>query len=164
MAVAHEVATVLADLLTSAEEQLDARTGLLRFEIDLLATRVTALSDWMVAYRPWASLRAGLFGASTGAAVALVAAAARPGPVAAVVSRGGRPDLVGKHLRSVSQPVLLIVGARDTAVIELNCRAMQELKGKTRLEIVPGASHLFEEPGTLERVARLARGCFTRHL
>jgi pimeloyl-ACP methyl ester carboxylesterase len=95
---------------------------------------------------------------------ALVAAAARPGPVAAVVSRGGRPDLAFKHLRSVSQPVLLIVGARDTAVIELNRRAMQELKGKTRLEIVPGASHLFEEPGTLERVARLARGWFTRHL
>ncbi len=158
------LATVLADLLTPWEEQLDARTGRLRFDIDLLAPRVTALTDWVVGYRPTAGLRVGLFGASTGAAAALVAAAGRPGPVAAVVSRGGRPDLAGEHLRSVGQPTLLIVGARDAVVIELNRQAIQKLGSEARLEIVPGASHLFEEPGALEQVARLARGWFAHHL
>ena len=158
------LATVLADLLTPAEEQLDARTGRLRFDIGLLALRVTALTDWLAGHRPTARLPAGLFGASTGAAAALVAAAERPGPVTAVVSRGGRPDLAGGYLRSVSQPTLLIVGELDTVVIELNRTAMQQLGGVARLEIVPGASHLFEEPGTLEQVARLARDWFTRHL
>jgi len=161
---ASGLATVLADLLTPAEEQLDARTGQLRFDIGLLATRVIALTDWVVQYRPTVGLRVGLFGASTGAAAALVAAAAQPGSVAAVVSRGGRPDLAGEHLRSVGQPTLLIVGARDAVVIELNRQAMQELRGEARLEIVPGASHLFEEPGALEQVARLARGWFAHHL
>jgi putative phosphoribosyl transferase len=161
---ASGLATVLADLLTPAEEQLDARTGRLRFDIGLLAARVMALTDWVTEYRPTAGLPAGLFGASTGAAAALVAAAQRPGPVAAVVSRGGRPDLAGEYLRSVVQPALLIVGARDTAVIELNRKAMRKLGGQARLEVIAGASHLFSEPGALELVARLARDWFTRYL
>jgi putative phosphoribosyl transferase len=161
---ASGLATVLADLLTPAEEQLDARTGRLRFDIGLLAARVMALTDWVTEYRPTAGLPFGLFGASTGAAAALVAAAQRPGPVAAVVSRGGRPDLAGEYLRSVVQPTLLIVGAHDTAVIELNRKAMRKLRGEARLEVIAGASHLFSEPGALELVARLARDWFTRYL
>ena len=161
---ASGLATVLADLLTPAEEQLDARTGRLRFDVGLLAARVMALTDWVTEYRPTAGLPVGLFGASTGAAAALVAAAQRPGPVAAVVSRGGRPDLAGEYLRSVVQPALLIVGARDTAVIELNRKAMRRLRGEARLEVIAGASHLFSEPGALELVARLARDWFTRYL
>src|SRR6202043_3523950 len=105
-----------------------------------------------------------LFGASTGAAAALVAAGARPAQVRTVVSRGGRPDLAGQQLPAVHQPTLLIVGERDPAVLELNRQAMQQLAGETRLVIVPGASHLFEEPGALEQVARLARDWFLRHL
>jgi putative phosphoribosyl transferase len=158
------LATVLADLLTPAEEEVDARTGQHRFDIDMLGPRVTALTDWLAGHHATARLPVGLFGASTGAAAALVAAAARPGPVAAVVSRGGRPDLAGGHMRAVRQPTLLIVGELDTVVIELNRAAMQQLGGEARLEIVPAASHLFEEPGTLEQVARLAREWFTRHL
>ncbi len=158
------LATVLADLLTLPEEQLDARTGRLRFDIGLLARRVTAITDWLAEHQPTAGVPVGLFGASTGAAAALVAAAARPGPVAAVVCRGGRPDLADGYLRLVRQPTLLIVGALDTVVIELNRKAMQELSGEARLEIVAGASHLFEEPGALEQVARLAQGWFTQHL
>ena len=158
------MATVLADLLTPHEEQLDARTAALRFDIGLLATRLIALTDWATGYEPTARLAAGLFGASTGAAAALVAAAERPATVAAVVSRGGRPDLARDYLRSVRQPTLLIVGGRDDVVIELNRQAMRQLAGETRLEIVPGATHLFEEPGALEQVARLARDWFVRHL
>jgi putative phosphoribosyl transferase len=158
------LATVLADLLTPEEEQLDLRTGALRFDIDLLSDRVAALADWLVAQEKLAHLGVGLFGASTGAAAALVAAATRPASVEAVVSRGGRPDLAGGLLRLVRQPTLLIVGERDRAVLELNRRAMEELSGETRLEIVPGASHLFEEPGALERVAGLARDWFVSHL
>jgi pimeloyl-ACP methyl ester carboxylesterase len=158
------LATVLADLLSPAEEQIDARTAQFRFDIGLLALRVTFLIDWLGSHQPVAGLPIGLFGASTGAAAALVAAAGRPGPVAAVVSRGGRPDLAGEHLRSVRQPTLLIVGELDTEVIELNRRAMQRLGGEARLEIVAGASHLFEEPGALEQVARLARDWFADHL
>jgi len=161
---ASGLATVLADLLTPAEEQLDARTGRLRFDVGLLAARVMAVTDWVVEYRPTAGLPAGLFGASTGAAAALVAAAQRPGPVAAVVSRGGRPDLAGQYLRSVVQPALLIVGARDTAVLELNRKALRRLRGEARLEVIAGASHLFAEPGALELAARLARDWFTRYL
>ena len=158
------LATVLADLLTPAEEQVDARTGRLRFDIGMLGQRVTALTDWLAGQCATASLPVGLFGASTGAAAALVAAAARPGSVAAVVSRGGRPDLAGDHMRTVRQPTLLIVGELDTVVIELNRAAMRKLGGEARLEIVPGASHLFEEPGALEQVARLARDWFTRQI
>jgi pimeloyl-ACP methyl ester carboxylesterase len=158
------LATVLADLLTPQEEQVDVRTGALRFDIDLLSGRVTGLTDRLVEQGRLAGLGVGLFGASTGAAAALVAAAARPALVEAVVSRGGRPDLAGGHLRQVRQPTLLIVGGRDRTVLELNRGAMEELGGETRLEIVPGASHLFEEQGALDEVARLARDWFVRHL
>jgi putative phosphoribosyl transferase len=157
------LATVLADLLTSEEEQVDARTGALRFDIGLLAERVAALTDWVVGQEQFADLGVGLFGASTGAAAAL-AAAARPASVEAIVSRGGRPDLAGGLLRLVRQPTLLIVGERDTTVLDLNRKALEELGGEAALEIVPGASHLFEEPGALEEVARLARDWFVRHL
>jgi putative phosphoribosyl transferase len=158
------LATVLADLLTPEEEQLDAQTAELRFDIGLLAVRVAALTDWLVEQEPTEGLGIGLFGASTGAAAALVAAATRPEVVQAVVSRGGRPDLAGEFLGRVHQPTLLIVGGRDTVVIELNREALEQLSGEARLEIVPGASHLFGEPGALEQVARLARGWFVRHL
>jgi dienelactone hydrolase len=156
--------TVLADLLTPREEQVDLATAALRFDIDLLAARVTALTDWIAHSEPTAGLGVGLFGASTGAAAALIAAADQPGTVQAVVSRGGRPDLADAHLHLVRQPTLLIVGERDPVVIELNRQAMRKLRGETRLEIIPGASHLFEEPGTLEQVARLARDWFLDHL
>ncbi|MCW2601538.1 MAG: dienelactone hydrolase [Frankiales bacterium] len=158
------LATVLADLLTGQEEDLDSRTAELRFDIALLAVRVISLTDWMTGFEPIAGLPVGLFGASTGAAAALVAAAARPYPVRAVVSRGGRPDLAGEFLRLVRQPTLLIVGEKDTPVVELNRRAREKLIGETRLAIVPGATHLFEEPGTLEPAAHLARDWFLQHL
>jgi pimeloyl-ACP methyl ester carboxylesterase len=158
------LATVLADLLTVAEEQRDALTGELRFDIGLLARRLAALTDWVVTDERTADLGVGLFGASTGAAAALVAAAERPDKVQAVVSRGGRPDLAGQYLGRVRQPTLLIVGGEDPVVIELNRQAMEQLTGEVRLEIVPGATHLFEEPGTLEQVARLARDWFLLHL
>lgn len=158
------LATVLADLLTPEEERLDAETAELRFDIRLLATRVTALTDWLADAEATAGLRLGYFGASTGAAAALIGAAASPDRVEAVVSRGGRPDLAGASLHVVRQPTLLVVGGRDAVVIDLNRRALQELAGEARLEIVPGASHLFEEPGTLEQVARLARDWFAHHL
>lgn len=158
------IGTVLADLLTREEENTDAVTGALRFDIGLLATRLTELADWLGAYEPAAGLGCGLFGASTGAAAALVAAAARPDAVRAVVSRGGRPDLAEGALTSVRRPTLLIVGERDREVLRLNQAAARQIRGETRLEVVPGATHLFEEPGTLERVARLACGWFARHL
>ena len=158
------LATVLADLLTPAEERRDAWTGELRFNIGLLATRMTALIDWAVADERTSGLGVGLFGASTGAAAALVAAAVRPNRVQAVVSRGGRPDLAGEYLGRVCQPTLLIVGGDDPVVLELSRAAMDRLPGEARLEIVPGASHLFEEPGALEQVAHLARHWFVLHL
>jgi putative phosphoribosyl transferase len=158
------LATVLVDLLTAAEEQRDAWTAELRFAVGMLATRVAALADWVTAYAHTERLGVGLFGASTGAAAALIAAAERPNNVQAVVSRGGRPDLAGEYLHLVHQPTLLIVGENDGPVIDLNRRALRELPGEGRLEIVPGASHLFEEAGTLEQAARLARDWFLLHL
>jgi len=158
------LATVLVDLLTPEEERVDARTAELRFDIPLLAERVISLVDCVADHELTAGLGIGLFGASTGAAAALVAAAARPASTAAVVSRGGRPDLAGDALRSVRQPTLLIVGGRDQVVLELNRRAMEALAGERVLQVVPGASHLFEEPGALARVASLARDWFVRHL
>jgi putative phosphoribosyl transferase len=168
-AVAEELrraglATVLADLLTPDEEQVDARTGALRFDIALLGARVSALTDWLARQERTAGAGIGLFGASTGAAAALVAAAARPALVQAVVSRGGRPDLAGDDLRLVHQPTLLIVGEQDPTVVQLNREAMARIPGEARLEIVPGATHLFEESGALERVAELARDWFARYL
>ena len=152
--------TVLVDLLTPAEERTDTVTGEFRFDIGLLAARLMAMVDWLLEHDPTAGAGIGLFGASTGAAAALVTAAARPDSVDAIVSRGGRPDLAGPALGSVRQPTLLIVGGRDPVVLDLNRRAMQELAGEVRLEVVPGATHLFEEPGALEQVARLARAWF----
>jgi putative phosphoribosyl transferase len=155
---------VLADLLTPREEQLDAHTAELRFDISLLAVRLIALTDWVTESELTADLPVGLFGASTGAAAALVAAAARPHLTRAVVSRGGRPELAGEFLRLVQQPTLLIVGQNDPTVVELNRRAMGKLAGETRLAIVPGATHLFEEAGALEKVSALARDWFLQHL
>jgi putative phosphoribosyl transferase len=156
------MATLLLDLLTPAEEEADRLTGAHRFDIALLARRLIAAVDWLRA-GPAASLPIGLFGASTGAAAALVAAAERPEDVAAVVSRGGRPDLAGPALRRVRAPTLLIVGGADEVVLELNRRALELLPAEKQLAVVPGASHLFEEPGTLEVVARLAADWFTRY-
>ena len=158
------LATVLADLLTAEEEVRDTRTAQLRFDIELLARRMVALVDWTTTHDDLAGLPIGLFGASTGAAAALCAAAQRPGPVGAVVSRGGRPDLAGDALGRVTQPTLLIVGGRDDVVLDLNRDAMGLLAGEARLEVVPGATHLFEEPGALEHVAALARDWFAARL
>jgi putative phosphoribosyl transferase len=158
------LATVLVDLLTAREEQVDVRTRELRFDISLLSVRLAALTDWVAQHERTVGLGVGLFGASTGAAAALVAAAMRPNSVQAVVSRGGRPDLAGEFLRLVRAPTLLIVGERDQTVIELNRKAMTQLAAPTRLEIVPRATHLFEEPGALEHVARLAREWFVQYL
>ncbi len=158
------LATLLLDLLTAEEEAVDARTGHLRFDIGLLAARLGAAIDWLGDQPATRTLPVGLFGASTGGGAALVAAADRPERVAAIVSRGGRPDLAGPALGHVRAPTLLIVGENDAPVIELNRGAMTHLRAVTRLEIVPGATHLFEEPGTLERVAELAREWFQRYL
>ncbi|HEX2042245.1 MAG TPA: dienelactone hydrolase family protein [Acidimicrobiales bacterium] len=155
---------LLVDLLTPEEERRDVRTRELRFDIGLLAGRLAGIVDWLAAEAPTAGLPVGLFGASTGGGAALVAAARRPEAVAAVVSRGGRPDLAGPALPEVRAPTLLIVGGEDTVVIELNRQAMARLGGGKRLEIVAGATHLFEEPGALDQVAALARDWFTTHL
>jgi putative phosphoribosyl transferase len=152
------------DLLTPAEEVEDSRIGALRFDIGLLAARTSAIVDWVGLHQATAGLDVGLFGASTGAAAALVAAAQRPTAVGAIVSRGGRPDLAGQLLTLIQQPTLLIVGERDPVVLQLNREAMTQLVGEARLEIVPGATHLFAEPGGLEQVARFATDWFVRHL
>jgi putative phosphoribosyl transferase len=159
------LATVLADLLTPAEEAMDERTRHLRFDIGMLAERLVAATDWLGSQAPTRHLPIGHFGASTGAGAALVAAASRPVAIRAVVSRGGRPDLAGDEaLRRVRAPTLLIVGSSDEPVIDMNRHALQSLTGTRELVIVPGATHLFEEAGALDEVARLARGWFTRHL
>ncbi len=150
------LATLLIDLLTPQEEAADRRTGHLRFDVPLLGARVALIAEWLHDRDDTHGLPIGVFGASTGAGAALVAAAERPALISAVVSRGGRPDLAGPALAHVTAPVLLIVGARDEPVIDLNRAAMRELRGETTIEIVPGATHLFEEPGTLEQVAELA--------
>jgi len=158
------LATLLLDLLTEHEDLADATTAEFRFDIPLLADRLVAAIDWAQAHAQMSSLPVGLFGASTGAAAALMAAARRPSVVRAVVSRGGRPDLAEGSLDVVMAPTLLIVGGRDEVVIELNKQAFARLKEPKELQIVPGATHLFEEPGALEAVSRLAREWFTRHL
>lgn len=149
-------ATLLLDLLTRAEEAVDLRTREFRFDIDRLGHRVTGALDWAAGDPHVNGLPIACFGASTGAAAALVAAAERPDRVAAVISRGGRPDLAGDALPDVLAPTLLIVGGADESVIELNRAAMTRMRAPVRLEIVAGATHLFEEPGTLEEVSRLA--------
>ena len=157
-------ATLLIDLLTAGEEEQDWQTGHLRFNIDLLSQRVEGATNWLTTNPATANLKIGYFGASTGAAAALVAAAEHPLTVGAVVSRGGRPDLAGSALTAVQAPTLLIVGSKDTQVIELNRMALSLLKGEKQIEIIPGATHLFEEPGALEQVAQLASQWFTRYL
>lgn len=158
------LATLLIDLLTSDEEAIDARTAHLRFDIGLLAKRLVGATDWLKQYPATQNLPIGYFGASTGAAAALVAAAERLETVGAVVSRGGRPDLAGPALSRVQAPTLLIVGGNDTQVIQLNRAALKQLRCEKQLVIVPRATHLFEERGALDEVARLARDWFQRHL
>jgi dienelactone hydrolase len=156
------IGTLLLDLLTAREEQVDLVTREHRFDIELLAGRLTGTIDWLRG-GPNADLPIGLFGASTGAAAALVAAAARPDDVAAIVSRGGRPDLAGPALPLVRTPTLLIVGGADEVVLDLNRGAYELLQTEKQLVVVPGATHLFEEPGALEEVARLAAEWFSEH-
>jgi putative phosphoribosyl transferase len=156
--------TLLIDLLTEEEERVDMRTREVRFDIPLLAERLVGAIDWLQEYEATRALRIGLFGSSTGAAAALMAAPRRPDAIGAIVSRGGRPDLAGAALQEVRAPTLLIVGGRDTVVITLNTQALEQLTAEKRLEIVPGATHLFEEPGALEPVAALARDWFQQHL
>jgi len=156
------LATLLIDLFTAEEEQVDNRTAHLRFDIGLLAERLVAATDWLTRNPDTVSMGISYFGASTGGGAALVAAAERPQAVRAVVSRGGRPDLAGEALSRAQAPTLLIVGGNDTPVIELNRQAMEQLRADMQLVIVPGATHLFEEPGALEEVARLARDWFLR--
>jgi putative phosphoribosyl transferase len=158
------LATLLIDLLTEDEEEVDLRTTRLRFDIELLARRLVGATDWLVQNPDTEQLRIGYFGASTGAGAALVAAAERPDEVGAIVSRGGRPDLAGDALPLVKAPTLLIVGGNDEPVIGMHEEALARMRAVKRLQIVPGASHLFEEPGALEEVARLATVWFARHL
>lgn len=155
--------TFLLDLLTREEEAIDERTRHLRFDIGLLAERLVATVEWLRDRPQTALLPIGYFGASTGGGAALVAAAQIPEQIAAVVSRGGRPDLAGPALPHVTAPTLLIVGGDDVPVIGMNREAYDQMQCERKIEIVPGASHLFEEPGTLEQVARLATDWFVRH-
>jgi putative phosphoribosyl transferase len=158
------LATLLFDLLTPAEEEEDRASGALRFDIPLLARRLARATDYVRGHSETRRLAIGYFGASTGAAAALIAAASRPDDVRAVVSRGGRPDLAEEALERVAAPTLLIVGGADHPVVELNARAHARLLCTKRIEIVPGATHLFEEPGALEEVTRVAREWFVRFL
>jgi putative phosphoribosyl transferase len=162
----HEanLATLLIDLLTPEEEEEDLRTRHLRFDIRLLADRLAGATDWLLETPDTQNLRVGYFGASTGAGAALVAAAERTEAVGAVVSRGGRPDLAGEALPCVTAPTLLIVGGEDEPVIGMNREALVRIRSEKELAVVPGATHLFEEPGKLEEVARLAANWFVQHL
>ena len=161
--VLHRVGlgTLLLDLLTPEEDEIDRRSGDYRFDVEMLGSRVVGSVDWL---RRGEDTPIGLFGASTGAAAALIAAARRPDEVSAVVSRGGRPDLAGDDLPLVRAPTLLIVGSRDTAVLGMNREAQARMSAETALEVIPGATHLFEEPGALDVVADLAAAWFRRHL
>jgi putative phosphoribosyl transferase len=160
----EKLGTLLLDLLSPEEEEIDEVTRHHRFDIQMLADRVVSAIDWIAAEPDTRALSLGLFGASTGAAAALVAAAEKPGRVTAVVSRGGRPDLAAEALARVEAPTLLIVGQRDEVVIDLNKSARDKMHAEVRLVIVPGATHLFEEPGALERVADLAGNWFVTHV
>jgi putative phosphoribosyl transferase len=158
------IATLLIDLLTSEEESVDEYTGQFRFDVDMLAGRLVDSTRWLKQNPATKKLSVGYFGASTGAAAALIAAAKLPQEVNAVVSRGGRPDLAGDHLAKVKAPTLLIVGGDDTEVLELNMQALKLIRVEKKLEVVPGATHLFEEPGKLLEAAGLAIDWFKKHL
>jgi dienelactone hydrolase len=158
------VGTLLFDLLTREEERIDLQTRYLRFDIDLLARRLVGATEWVKKQKETALLRVGYFGASTGGGAALVAAAEMDDDIGAVVSRGGRPDMADEALSRVVAPTLLIVGGSDEAIVRLNEEALGRLQCVKELKIVPGATHLFEEPGKLEEVARLAADWFQRHL
>jgi putative phosphoribosyl transferase len=158
------LATLLVDLLTPEEDFIDLQTRAYRFDITLLSDRLMASIDWLIHQSETRNLNIGLFGASTGAGAALAAAAARPSFVSAVVSRGGRPDLANAAIPQVRAPTLLIVGERDQPVMELNQQAYDQLTVEKRMEIVPNATHLFEEPGALEQVAKLASDWFVQYL
>jgi putative phosphoribosyl transferase len=158
------LATLLFDLLTPEEELVDMRTAELRFDIDLLAERLVHATTWAKQQQQTRDLRIGYFGSSTGGGAALVAAAQLPNDVGAVVSRGGRPDLAGAALPKVQAPTLLIVGGQDEIVIDLNEQARNQMRCKVKVEIIPGATHLFEEPGALEQVAKLASDWFINHI
>ena len=157
-------ATLLLDLLTPSEERWDATSGALRFDVQFLAGRLIAATDWVGAQSETADLAVGYFGASTGAAAALIAAASQQNVVRAVVSRGGRPDLAGPLLAKVRAPTLLIVGGADLPVLEMNRDALAQLRCEKELAVVPHATHLFEEPGALEQVSRLAQEWYRRYL
>ena len=161
---AKGLGTLLIDLLTIEEERIDLRTAHLRFDIRLLAQRLIYATNWLDYEPDLQHLNAGYFGASTGGAAALMAAAQVPDRIRAVVSRGGRPDLAGSALPEVRAPTLLIVGALDTEVLLLNQKAMKQMRAEVELKIIPGATHLFEEPGTLDQVAALAADWFVQHL
>ena len=158
------IATLLIDLLTAEEESVDEYTGQFRFDVDMLAERLADSTRWLKQNPATKKLSVGYFGASTGAAAALIAAAKMPEAVNAVVSRGGRPDLAGDHLDKVKAPTLLIVGGNDAEVLELNMQALKLIRIEKKLEVVPGATHLFEEPGTLQEAAALAIDWFKKHL
>jgi putative phosphoribosyl transferase len=158
------IATLLIDLLTEEEEAIDIYSGEFRFNIELLAKRLVFATEWLKKNPKTKNLTVGYFGASTGAAAALIAAAKLPDWTKAVVSRGGRPDLAGKHLSKVKAPTLLIVGGDDVQVLELNKQAMAQMTAEKKLTVVPGATHLFEEPGKLEKVGKLAINWFSRFL
>lgn len=158
------LATLLIDLLTPEEKEVDRRTRRIRFDIDRLARRVVGAVDWLLEQPETGDLRVGIFGSSTGAAGALIAAAERPEVTRAVVSRGGRVDMAEDVLSDVEAPALFIVGGRDTQVLDLNRQALALLETEKQLEVVEGAGHLFEEPGALDEVARLTREWFQRHL
>lgn len=160
----QKIGTLLFDLLAPQEEEIDLVTAEYRFNIDLLSQRLVGATDWLRTELATKGFKLGYFGASTGAAAALIAAAELPGVVAAVVSRGGRPDLAGDYLARVKAPTLLLVGGWDTEVIELNRVAQSQMTNLNKLEIVPEATHLFEEPGKLENVARLSAEWFVRYL
>jgi pimeloyl-ACP methyl ester carboxylesterase len=159
-----KIGTLLFDLLTAEEEETDVVTAEYRFNIALLAERLIGATEWLRNDPQTKKFAFGYFGASTGAAAALIAAAKLPGDIAAVVSRGGRPDLAGKYLPNIVAPTLLLVGGLDTEVIELNRQALDQMKSQKKLVIIPGATHLFEEPGILEEVAKLSADWFLCYL
>jgi len=158
------IGTLLIDLLTKEEEEIDTATGEFRFDIGLLSQRLEVATEWLKQNPATKSLAIGYYGASTSAAAALIAATKFPKDVKTVVSRGGRPDLAMQHLQKVKVPSLFIVGEKDTVVIDLNKKAMEQVPAEKKLEIVPGATHLFEEPGKLEEVAKLSADWFLAHL